>query len=135
MSRRVQLHGRRLTIILSLTFLMLLSTVTAARAAWHTTCGTADACIWKNANFSVPRAANDISDSQYNNNNYPNTQDSLNDSAFSIENRFSAKDVVYFFNASYSSTSFCLKSGWSSGDLNSHNDEYSSHIIAVGSTC
>lgn len=103
--------------------------------AWSATCSTNQACDWKDASFGVPLAAIGVSVADYAGSYYPNTVDTLNDSVSSIKNTFSTYDVVWFFDANYSGTSFCLNSGWSSGQLNAHNDQYSSHLIAVGSTC
>ena len=103
--------------------------------AWDATCNAGEMCNWRHANFGVPLAAKDRSDNDYTNDFYPNTQSTLNDSVSSIRNRFNTKDVVWFFDVGYSGTSFCLNPGWESGDLRGHNDQYSSHLVAVGSTC
>jgi hypothetical protein len=129
-----RLRTRRLVIftVLTLFFVTMLATVALA---WNATCDAGEACVWKHGGFVVPRGAQATGDSDYGNNNYPNTQENMNDSVSSIRNRFGQKDVVWFFNAGHSGTSFCLNAGFQSGDLNAHNDEYSSHLIAVSSTC
>lgn len=119
-------------LLASAMFVVLLA---APALAWNLTCGAGEMCNWKNSNFVVPKAALAVSDNTYVGNNYPNTTDSINDSVSSIRNNFSSKDVVWFFDSNYSGTSFCLNPNWESGQLNSHQDEYSSHIVAVGSTC
>lgn len=103
--------------------------------AWNATCDSGEMCNWKHASFGVPLAAKPQSDSNYTNDSYPNTQSTLNDSVSSIKNKFNVKDVVWFFHVGYEGTSFCLNPGWKSGDLNAHNDKYSSHLVATGSTC
>lgn len=103
--------------------------------AWDATCSTGEACVWGDAHFGVPLAAEATADNDYGNNNYPNTTIGMNDSVSSIRNRFGQKDVVWYFSAGYSGTSFCLNAGFESADLNAHDDEYSSHLIALGSTC
>jgi hypothetical protein len=108
---------------------------TAVAVAWDATCSSGEACVWKNASFQVPLAAQATGDSDYTTDAYPNTQESLNDSVSSIRNRHSSNDVVWFFHVGYQGTSYCLKAGWQSGQLNSHNDQYSSHLIAVAGTC
>lgn len=110
--------------------------VATAALAWDATCNASgDACVWKHWNFGVPLAAKNASDNTYTNDVYPNTQATLNDTVSSIKNKFDVKDVVWFFHADYSGTSFCLDHNSASGDLNAHNDQYSSHLVAVGSTC
>jgi len=106
-----------------------------AALAWDATCNSGEACVWKNSSFQVPLAAQASGDSDYSNDTYPNTQDGMNDSVSSIRNRYSSSDVVFYFSALYNGTSYCLNSGWESGSLMGHNDQYSSHLIAIGSTC
>lgn len=123
--------------IVSLVLGFALVGVTATVAlAWNANCSdSGDACVWRHASFGVPLAAKDISDSNYTDDFFPNTQTTLNDQVSSIRNKFNVKDVVYYFDHGYAGTSFCLKAGSQSGDLNTHNDEYSSHLVATGSTC
>jgi hypothetical protein len=86
--------------------------------------------------FVAPRAAKPSGDADYGPDDYPNTDgDGINDSVSSIKNRLTSNDVVWFFNAGYGGTSFCLDPGWVASPLNSHNDEYSSHLLAALSTC
>lgn len=59
----------------------------------------------------------------------------MNDSVSSVRNRFGAKDVVFFFDAGYSGLSFCLNAGTKLAQLGGFNDEISSHLVAVSSTC
>lgn len=113
--------------------LMVLSTAIAA--AWDATCSSGEGCVWEHASFQVPLAAQASGDSDYTDSTYPNTQGSLHDSVSSIRNRHSSNDVVWFFHVAYGGTSFCLKGGWESGQLNSHNDQYSSHLVAAAGTC
>lgn len=103
--------------------------------AWDATCSSGEACVWKHGSFVVPLAATASSDNDYGNDRYPNTQEGMNDSVSSIRNRFGQKDVVRFFDAGYSGTSWCVNPGVGYGQLNAHNDQYSSHLIAVPSTC
>ncbi len=125
---------RRLIVAPAVAVLLVLA-LAATAFAWDSSCTSSKACVWENSSFVVPIAAVATSDSNYVWSYYPNTLDSLNDTVSSIKNAFSSYDVVWFFSTSYSGTSYCLDSGWASGQLNSHNDQYSSHLVAVGSTC
>lgn len=107
----------------------------ALAATWNASCNDQEACVWKHGNFGIPKAAKDGDDGQYNNDNWPNTTDNMNDETSSIKNKYNVKRVFWFFNSGYEGTSFCLQAGWESGDLNSHNDEYSSHLIATSGSC
>lgn len=122
-------------VIAGIVALLLTGSLASVVLAWDASCDAGEACVWKNASFVVPLAAQSTGDSDYSNDNYPNTVDSMNDSVSSIRNRFSSNDVVWYFDKSYSGTSFCLNAGWESGQLNAHNDQYSSHLIAASSTC
>ncbi len=106
-----------------------------AALAWSDTCGNNEACIWENGPFVVPLAANPNGDSNYTNNNYPNTLDNLNDSASSVRNKFDVHDVVWYFDVGYSGTSDCLDHNSGAPNLSGFNDQFSSHLIAAGSTC
>ena len=126
--------SRQLGVAASLSVLLLLASEASA-LAWDANCVSGKACVWENTSFVVPTAAVSTGDSNHVWSYYPNTTDSLNDTVSSIKNSFSANDVVWFFDSGCSGTSCCLNSGWASGQLNSHNDRYSSHLVAVGSTC
>ena len=125
---------RRLAISALLAFVFIVSTAAAA-LAWNSTCSTGEVCVWRHADFGEPRAAKGTSDSTYTNDQFPNTQTTINDQVSSVRNRFNVKDVVFHFDADYEGTSFCLRAGFESSYLAGHNDEYSSHIVAAGSTC
>lgn len=103
--------------------------------AWNSTCSAGEACVWKNGPFVLPLAAQATGDRNYADDAYPNNIDSIDNSVSSIKNRFGSNDVVWYFDPVYSGASFCLNAGWESGQLNSHNDQYSSHLIAISSTC
>ncbi len=45
------------------------------------------------------------------------------------------KDVIWNFNAGYDGTSWCADHETAYPILNDHNDEYSSHVVAAGSSC
>jgi hypothetical protein len=126
---------RRVVTIVVVGLFLTVVVATAAFAAWDANCQSGEACVWRYASFVVPKASNPNSDAHYSDQNWPNTQVNMNDDVESIRNTFGQKDVVWFFNGSYSGTSFCLNAGWESGDLNAHANQYSSHLIATGSTC
>lgn len=91
--------------------------------------------MWKNGPFVVPLAAQASGDTNYADDTYPNNIDSIDNSVSSVRNRFSSRDVVWYFDPPHSGASLCVNSGWESSQLNSHNDQYSAHLIAVSSTC
>ncbi len=131
MARR---SARRL-VIPSIIALLLAGALASVAFAWDATCSCGEACVWKNSPFTVPLAAQAAGDDDYTNNNYPNTSDTINDSVSSVKNRFASNDVVWHFDVQYGGTPFCLNAGWEADPLNSHNDQYSSHLIAISSTC
>lgn len=135
MLRRATIPRRVPLAVLLAATLSVLFVPVALAAGWNSSCGDQEACVWKDASFGVPKAAKDASDAQYNTDDWPNTTDNMNDETSSIKNKFNVKSVVWFFDSGYSGTSYCLPANWESGDLNNHNDDYSSHLIAVGSTC
>lgn len=83
----------------------------------------------------APIAATSGSDSTYVGDVYPGTSSTLNDTVSSIKNDKSGYDVVWYFNAGYAGTSYCLDSGHSASYLQSHNDKYSAHQVVSGGTC
>lgn len=116
--------------------LVLTGLIPAAALAWDASCNSGEMCsYWSNGPFVVPLAANSGGDSNYSGDVYPGTQQSLNGSVSSIRNLKTSGDVVWFFDAGYSGTSFCLDAVYEAGYLGSHNDQYSSHLIAASDTC
>jgi hypothetical protein len=109
----------------------------AFAVVYDDTCNASgDACMWKNGPFVVPLAAATVSDHTYTNEDWPNTTQTLNDSASSLRNKFDVKDVVWFKDADYSGLSICVdhETGVSTLGVNL-NDELTAHAISVGSTC
>lgn len=115
--------------------LLLVAFIAPAAVAWDASCSAGQVCIWRYEAYGVPLAAKTGSDDRYGDDVYPNTSVTLNDTASSIKNHYDNKDVVWFFDRDYEGTSFCLNPGWSSGQLNSHDNEYSSHLVASNSSC
>ncbi len=115
--------------------LVVVSAAGVLAATWDASCSAGDACVWREADFVVPLAATTTGDNDYSNDQYPNTTFTINNSASSIRNSFGQKDVVWYFNAGYSGTSWCVNAGTGYRFLNSHDNMYSPHLVAVGSTC
>jgi hypothetical protein len=122
-----------LGLILALTIVAITAGVSFA---WNSTCSAAgDACVWRHANFEIPLAAKASSDWTYTDDFFPNSQTALNDQVSSIRNKFDVKDVIWYFDAGYSGTSWCVDHETGFGVLNAHDNKYSSHVVAAGSSC
>lgn len=135
MGRR-SLTGRRLLKSIALGLLPIGLFVSAGRAAtWNASCGSGKACVWGDSGYGVPLAATTASESDYGTHNYPNTQTGMNGSVSSIRNRFGAKDVVFYVDAGYSGANLCLNAGGAMASLPGFDDAFSSHVIAIASTC
>lgn len=113
--------------------LVALGPLAGAAAAWNDSCNSGEACVWLHAPREVPLAAQAADDSNYGNNVYPNTTITLHDSVSSIQNKKS-NAVIWFFNY-WSGTAYCLPAGWYAEYLNSHNDQYDSHLTASAASC
>lgn len=126
--------GRRLALPVIIATLAL-GPMAQSAAAWDATCNSGEACVWIHANFIVPLAAQSASDKVYGDNVYPNTTYSLSNSVSSIRNRKASNIVIWYGDNNWSGASFCLNPGWESGQLNSHNDQYDSHLVGAPSSC
>jgi hypothetical protein len=107
----------------------------SAALAWNIDCSNDEACVWRNGPYEVPLAAKPDSDSDYSNNNYPNTQVTIDNSASSLRNKFDVHDVVWFFDPQFSGLGYCVNHDTGVADLAGYNDTFSSHIVAAGSSC
>lgn len=128
--------ARARTVVGLVLALVIMVTTAGVALAWNATCSAAgDACIWRHGNFGVPLAAQARSDWTYTDDTFPNTQTTLNDQASSVRNKFDVKDVIWYFDAGYGGTAWCVDHETAYRVLNDHNDEYSSHVVATGSSC
>lgn len=111
-------------------------------AGWHESppvCDTTTGvCISIDDNYVAPRAVNSLSDSNWGTAGdvYPNTQSSINNSASSVRNRFTANDITFHKGTSGSGASFCMPQGGTNNDLgflgSGFDDQISSHGVTAG---
>jgi hypothetical protein len=130
--------ARRMLAILAIIGIFVAADWTVAAAAtYDDTCNASgDACLWQNGPFVVPLAATTSSDSTYADDDWPNSMDSLNNSASSLKNKFGVHDVVWFTLVGFDGDSICVNHDTGVGVLGgTFNDKISSHVVAVGTTC
>jgi hypothetical protein len=113
---------------------LVLATVIAAGlpasvGAWSSSCGTTNgACIYAHQNFTLPRAGASTSVEVYVG-KYFNSDINLNDSASSLKNLFTNRDIRWYHDPSWGGFSWCIDSNTMVGDLGwLDNDAFSSHI-------
>jgi hypothetical protein len=130
---------RRRALALSIITAMFIATAwtVAAATTYDDTCNASgDACLWQNGPFVVPLAATTTSDSTYANDDWPNSPDSMNNSASSIKNKFDVHDVIWFTLTDFSGLSICVDHNTGVGVLGDNfDDKLSSHAVVVGSSC
>jgi hypothetical protein len=101
---------------------------TAAIAAWDWTCNSGDICVYRERDLALPLAATPDNDWDYVGDNYPNTTSPINNSASSVVNYLSTKDVIWYRNSGGTGDQFCVNPNtavlWV-GLFN--NDAFSSH--------
>jgi hypothetical protein len=134
----VRIGSRRVLVLCSITAVFVATAWTvAAAASYDATCNSSgDACIWENGPFITPLAATTGSDSTYADDKYPNTQDTLNNTASSLKNKFDVHDVIWFTLVNYGGLSICVDHNTGVSTLGpDFNDHLSSHAVVVGSSC
>jgi hypothetical protein len=102
--------------------------------AVHNNCTTTSgACVSRDDNRTTPRAVTCCTDNNYIGDLYYNTQDPINETASSVENKFTSRDVIWFTGITSTGTSRCVDSaswiddlGWFGFGLD---DQFSSHAV------
>lgn len=100
--------------------------------AWDASCVSGDVCIWRDRDFGLPVATQTGSNGNYGTAKYPNTTHDINDSASSVANYYTSRDVVFYHGTNGSGSSFCVDSWYQYswvGLLN--NDAFSSHSVTA----
>lgn len=117
----------------TLTALVLTGALPGAVAAWTSNCGSGSSnnrvCIWKEANFDLPRAGQNWSNQLYEG-KYDNSETKINDSASSLANYYSYSDIIWHWEANNQGFALCVPAGSAYsyvGDF--HNDKFSSHAV------
>lgn len=116
---------------------LVISSPAVTNAAWSSSCGwhSQKACMWESINYTVPLAANTIDVTTYWGIKYPNTQTWMNDTVSSVENEHTANAVIWYTDANFSGTAYCVPALWTASSLGGLNDTFSSHIAITTSYC
>lgn len=133
---RLSTRRNVISVILALLLSGMLASAVLATASYDTNCSSGRICNYENRDLVVPLAATTTEDQNYAGEYYPNTVDSLNDSVSSTVNYLSSNKVIWYSSSGFSGTSFCVPPNTAATWVGLfYNDTFSSHIIAVGTTC
>lgn len=102
--------------------------------AWDTNCSSSGSkvCVHRDDGLTLPVAAMNGSSSDYGIAKYFNSNDYINNSASSVQNLYTAKDVVWHHDPNNRGGAFCVDSWWTYtwvGHLD--NDRFSSHSVSA----
>lgn len=104
----------------------------SAAFAWDASCVTGDVCIWLDRDFGLPLASQVGTNNNYGTAKYPNNNNYINDSASSVANYYTSKDIVFFHGTFGGGDSLCTDSWWQYSWVGLlHNDAFSSHTVTV----
>jgi hypothetical protein len=101
---------------------------------------TAGACVSRDDNRTTPRAVTCCTDPSYIGDLYYNTQETINETVSSVENKFTNVDIIWFTGINSSGTAKCVDSTYWIDDLGwfgfGLDDQFSSHAVqASDSPC
>jgi len=108
-----------------------------AAAGWAntTSCGssTFKICVSKDDNNTVPKAVTSTSDSSYIGDFYYNNPNTINDSVSSMQNWYSARDVIFHHDPNNNGDAMCVDSLYEYDSISIfHDDQFSSHALTSG---
>jgi hypothetical protein len=117
-----------------------MSGLAAASAPWSSGCsGVANSnyvCVFSDRDLSGWVGHMSGSNINYAGQTYPGGTFPVNDTISSTENLYGSYDAVWYHEASYGGDNVCVPSNYALTWVGLfHNDAFSSHLIAVGSTC
>jgi len=124
----------------------LLSAVSAAVfvpavAGWvagNTCTTTSGVCVSGDDGLGVPRAVTCCTDSSYVGDLYFNTNFAINNSASSVQNKFTSVDIIFFDGTSSSGSAYCQDSNSWNSNLGFAgfwpDDSFSSHAVQANDT-
>jgi hypothetical protein len=134
--------GARLAVPLLLALALVggVTGVAVASAPWIADCsGGANSnyvCVFSDRDLAGWKGHMSGSNISYASETYPGGTYPVNDTISSTKNLYGSNDAVWYHEASYSGSNVCVPSNnallWV-GLF--HNDAFSSHLIAIGSTC
>lgn len=123
-------HLTRL-VVPALTAVLLAGVLATVALAWNSTCGSGEMCVYRDRDLGLPLAAQTGSNAKYGTAKYPNSSSNINDSASSLKNLYSNRDVTWHHEPNQGGAGFCVDSNvvvlWVG--LFS-NDAFSSHQLA-----
>lgn len=112
--------------------LALVGAFPSSAVAWDASCVTGDVCVWIDRDFGLPLASQTGSNSNYGTTNYPNSTHDINNSASSVANYYTSKDIVFYDGTSGSGEAFCVDSWYQYSWVGLFsNDEFSSHSVTI----
>jgi len=137
---------RRIAARLTLALLMAavlaasMSGLAAASAPWLSGCSVVAnqnyVCVFSDRDLAGWKGHMAGSNINYAGQTYPGGTFPVNDTASSTANLYGSNDAVWYHEASYQGDNVCVPSNYALTWVGLfHNDAFSSHLIAVGSTC
>jgi hypothetical protein len=128
---RIKATARR-ALIVGAVVVAIVGAFPSAALAWDASCVTGDVCVWIDRDFGLPLASQVGPNNNYSGQQYPNSPSYINDSASSVANYYTDKDIVFYHDAYGSGSTLCVDSWYQYSWVGlSNNDKFSSHSVNI----
>jgi hypothetical protein len=129
-----------LSMVLASAMAASITTVALASAPWLSGCSVVAnqnyVCVFSDSNLTGWKGHMSGSNISYSSETYPGGTYPVNDTVSSTANLYGSYDAVWYHEASYQGDNVCVPSNYALTWVGQfHNDAFSSHLIAIGSTC